>query len=89
MADNEKDFFVPHQPAFQPVIGYKENEKSPARVVRQTYTLLGLYYQGVLQEAIRNSKPAKDYLHDYTLGYLKAAEEGSYLLYDEAGQLTV
>lgn len=85
MADIEKDFSVSHQPEFQPVIGYKEIEKSPFFVVRQTYTLLGLYYRGVFQEAIRNSKPAKDYLHNYTLGYLEAAEEGSSSLYNQIG----
>lgn len=70
---------------FQPVIGYREIEKSPPLVVRQTYTLLGLYYQG----AIRNPQPARDYLHDYTLEYLKAAKEGSYNLYDQIGQLAL
>lgn len=81
MADLEKDFFTPNRANFQPVIGYREIEKSPPLVVRQTNALLGLYYHG----AIRNPKPAKDYLHDYTLGYLKAAEEGSAVVYDRVG----
>lgn len=85
MTDIEKVFPLPHHTEFQPVIGYKEIEKSPFFVVRQTYTLLGLYYQGVFQEAIRNSKLAEDYLHDYTLGYLEAAEEGSSTLYNQIG----
>lgn len=70
---------------FQPVIGYREIEKSPPLVARQTHTLLGLYYQG----AIRNPEPARDYLQDYTLGYLTAAEEGSGMLYDQTGQFIV
>lgn len=84
MANAEKDFFVSNQAEFQSVIGYEEVEKSPPLVVRQTNTLLELYYQG----AIWNPKPAKDYLHDYTLGYLRAAEEGSAVLYDRIGRLT-
>lgn len=85
MAEKEKGFFVPHQPAFQPVIGYKDIEKSPSFVVSQTHALLRFFYQGIIQEMIRNSKPAEDYLHDYTLGYLKAAEEGSSTLYNQIG----
>jgi len=86
MADIEKDFFVPHQSEFQPVIGYREMEKSPHFVVRQTHTLLGLYYQGVIRNS-GNSKPAKDYLHDFTLGYLEAAEEGSSTLCNQIGEI--
>lgn len=82
MADIEKGFFVPRQPGFQSVIGYKEIEKSPPVVVSQTYALLELYYLGIIQNTIRNSQPAKNYLRNYTLDYLKAAEEGSYALYD-------
>lgn len=81
MADPEKGFFTSNYANFQPVIDYREVEKSPPLVVRQTNTLLGLYYNG----AIRNPKPAKDYLHDYTLGYLKAAEAGSAIVYDRVG----
>lgn len=85
MTDIEKGFSLPHRTEFQPVIGYREIEKSPPFVVRQTHTLLGLYYQG----AIRNPEPARDYLQDYTLGYLKAAEVGSSILYDQLDQFTV
>lgn len=76
MTDPERGFFVPHA-EFQAVIGYRDVEKSPPLVVRQTNTLLGLYHSGV----IRNPGLAKDYFHDYTLDYLKAAEEGSSALY--------
>lgn len=85
MTDIEKGFSLPHRTEFQPVIGYREIEKSPPIVVRQTHSLLGLYYQG----AIRNPEPARDYLQDYTLRYLKAAEVGSSILYDQLDQLTV
>lgn len=77
VADIEKDFLVPKS-KFQSVIGYKEPEKSPPLIVRQTHTLLSLYYQG----AIRNSAPAREYLHDYTLGYLIEAEAGAGACYD-------
>ncbi|MBI2019234.1 hypothetical protein HYS95_01015 [Candidatus Daviesbacteria bacterium] len=79
MADSERDLFVPNKFNFQSVIGYREVEKSPPVVVRQTHTLLGLYYQGV----IRNSEPAQEYLHDYTLGYLKAAADGAPAYYEQ------
>lgn len=85
MADNEKDFFVPHQPGFQSIIGYKDIEKSPSFVVSQTHALLRFFYQGIIQKMIRNSKLAEAYLHDYTLGYLEAAEEGSSTLYNQIG----
>lgn len=84
MADIEKSFFVPNRDDFQPIIGYREVVKSPQVVVRQTNTLLGLYYQG----AIRDPDQAKSYLCEYTLGYLNAAEEGSDLLYERFGQFT-
>ncbi|MDO8638767.1 MAG: hypothetical protein Q7R43_04275 [Candidatus Daviesbacteria bacterium] len=85
MSGQENGFFTLYNDTFQPVVGYKETEKSPLLVVRQTHTLLELYYRG----AISNPKPAKDYLHDYTLGYLKSAEEGSGAYYDRFGQFTV
>ncbi|GEM_PF-1804525 len=85
MTDIEKGFSLPHPTEFQPVIGYREIEKSPPLVVRQTHTLLGLFHQG----AIRNPEPARDYLQDYTLGYLKAAEVGSDILYDQLDQFNV
>lgn len=83
MTDIENSFCLPHREEFQPVIGYREIKKSPPLVVRQTHTLLGLFYQG----AIRNPEPARDYFKDYTIGYLKAAEDGSYVLFDKTGQL--
>lgn len=83
MTDIENGFCIPFREEFQPVIGYREIEKSPPLVVRQTHTLLGLFYQG----AIRNPEPARHYFKDYTLGYLKAAEEGSPVLFDKTGPL--
>lgn len=83
MTDLENGFCLPHHEEFQSVIGYREIEKSPPLVARQTHTLLGLYSQG----AIRNPRPARDYLEDYTLEYLKAAEAGSGILYDQTGNL--
>lgn len=84
MADTEKGFFIPH-PEFQPLITYREVERSPLLIIRQTHALLGLYYRG----AIRNPQPATDYLRDYTMEYLKVAEEGSATLYSREGKLNV
>lgn len=72
-----------HMSEFQPVVGCREFEASPFVVVKQTNTLLGLFNQG----AIRKPELAKDYFHDYTFNYLKAAEEGSGALYDAEGIL--
>lgn len=66
---------------FQPVIRYKNYEKSPAVIAAQTCTLLELYYQG----AIHQPELAKDYFQNYTLFYLKKAEEGTDTLYDRKG----
>lgn len=83
MVDSERNYFLPHNPGFQVRVGYQEIGRSPPLVARQTNTLLGLYQQG----AIKNPQPARDYLHDYTLGYLKVAEEGSIVLYDRIDRL--
>ncbi len=72
MSDKERDLYVPRRPEFQSTIVYKDIEKSPWLVVRQTNDLLHLFHQG----PINNSKLAKEYFHDYTISYLKAAEEG-------------
>lgn len=68
---------------FQEVIGYREPEKSPFIVVRQTDALLRLFYSG----AIHRPGLARDYFHDYTISYLKEAEKGSGALYDGQGNL--
>lgn len=88
MADIEKNLFIPHHPEFQPVIGYIEAERSPRLIVRQTHTLLGLYHSDY-QGDIRALKPTRDYLHDYTLGYLNAAAEGANTIYSQTGKFDV
>jgi hypothetical protein len=66
---------------FQPIIKYKETEKSPLIVAKQTYMLLELFHQQVI------SKPelAKDYFCDYTLSYLDQARKGASTLYEAKG----
>ncbi len=66
---------------FQPVIKYKDIEKSPIMVSKQTCQLLELFYQG----AIHKPDLARDYFHDYTLSYLSQAEAGTDALYDGKG----
>lgn len=83
MANYEKEIVLPRGHEFQALPGYREWERTPFVVARQTHTLLGLYYQG----AIHRPGLARDYLHDYALTYLKDAEKGSDALYDETGVL--
>lgn len=84
MADMEKKIYSPQQSQeFQPIIKYKDAEKSPIMIASQTWTLLGLLHQG----AIRKPELAKDYLHDYTFPYLNQAEKGCNTLFDRKGKV--
>ncbi|MDO8621339.1 MAG: hypothetical protein Q7R31_03605 [Candidatus Levybacteria bacterium] len=83
MLEFERRFSAPQSPEFQPIIGYREFEKSPWIVVKQTNALLELFNKGV----IRKPGPAKEYFRDYTFqSYLTRAEEGSAVLYDDQKQ---
>lgn len=50
-------------------------------VAKQTSALLELFYQG----AIHKPDLARDYFHDYTLSYLRKAEEGMGTIYNRKG----
>lgn len=78
MAEFERDFIIPPGSRFQPIISYREVEKAPPVIARQTHTLLDLLNQG----AIKGLGSARDYLHDYTLKFLDTATIGSDMLYD-------
>lgn len=80
---NKENFFIPRQRELRLIADDRDHEKSPSVVVKQTDTLLRLFYQGV----INKPGPAKEYLHDYTINaYLKKAEKGSVSIYDKSGQ---
>ncbi len=81
MANNENEIVLPRGQRFQAIIGYRDPDRVPPLVVRQTNTLIGLFYQG----AIHNPDLAIDYLHDYALRYLNMAEEGTDAVYDRTG----
>ncbi len=75
MPDYEKsfhDFSRFELKRFQPVPGYKDHERAPRVVISQTHNTLKLYRAGV----IGDPKFAKDYIRDYTFGYLNTAAEG-------------
>lgn len=80
--EEDKRIVIPEE--FQPVIARKE-ERSPFVVVKQTYLLLNLFSKGAL---VTNFSWGKDYLDDYTLGYLEAAKQGGNTLFDKEGVST-
>lgn len=80
MLDPEKGIIVPYR---REVISYDESRdwsRKPMTVVRQTNTILDL-----VAHDLPNLEPARDYLRDYTLGYLEDAGEGSDELFDPQG----
>ena len=83
MADQEREIFLPQGHEFQSVVGYRDWSRMPSVVARQTNALLDLLHQN----ALPNLGPARYYLGKYTLEYLKRAEGGSGILYDNKGFL--
>lgn len=62
---------------FQPVPGYRDFLRQPQVVITQTDSLLQLYQTG----NIRDTDPARTYLHDYTLAFLQDAQKGADRVY--------
>ena len=77
----EGEIILPRGQNFQAVTAYKEPERMPTLVAKQTATLLGLFHQG----AIHNPDLAIGYLHDYALALLGMAEKGADAVYDRTG----
>lgn len=78
MANYENEIVLPRGQAFQAVIGYRDPDRIPPLVARQTSTLLSLFHQG----AIYKPDLAIDYLRGYALNYLNMAEKGVDAVYD-------
>ena len=70
MQSNERNFNFHGE--FQPVPGYRDIARAPHVVVQQTNALLGLFKQSTIDD----TTPAVDYLINYTIPYLSAAERG-------------
>lgn len=64
--------FDPRTPAFQEVISYPDYSLSPANIARNTHQVLDFYFNS----GIRNLEPAKEYLREETLPFLRSAQLG-------------
>lgn len=82
MAILENGCYIPDN--FQAVVGYRDYEQSPIRVVTQTSDLLDIYFRG----SFINTNPLKKYLMEMTLGYLHRAEQGFYIFADKTSKLS-
>lgn len=67
---NPDNFESGHQ--FQSIVQYKDKDRIPPLVVRQTSLLLGLFYKG----AVSGDVIGRKYLKDYTLPFLDSSETG-------------
>ena len=80
MSEAERGLIIPAQPEIDSRVEYRDWARSPMTIVRQTHAILGL-----VMSDIPNVGPAREYLHDYTLGYLRNAEAGADELFDQRG----
>jgi len=80
MLDPERKKFF--QKAFQPVLKYRDAERSPFVVTSQTYQLLQLLQSPILLDRSFGSQ----YLSGYTMLYLKSAGENCGIIFDRDGQ---
>src|SRR3989344_6749515 len=62
-----------HESRFQAIPKYDDVERIPKTIISQTDSLLGIYSNGTIWQP----DLAREYLHDYTLEFLKSAEQGA------------
>lgn len=67
---------------FQPIIGYREINKSPFVVTIQTNRLLKLFRTGLIFDL----SLGEEYLKEYTLGYISDAESNCSVVFDKSGK---
>lgn len=73
MAEREQELIQISYGEIQPVVGYKDWNRIPTVISKQTSTLLDIVHR----RNIGNTGPAIDYLQKYTLPYLFQALKGS------------
>lgn len=74
-----REIYTPDQ--FQPVPGYRD--LTPQEISRNTSQLIHLYFSGIGF----NLEPGRDFLANYTLSHLRAAEQGFFTTYDKTRKL--
>ncbi len=74
-----REIYTPDQ--FQPVPGYRD--LTPQEISHNTSQLIELYFSGVGF----NLEPGKEFLARYTLGHLRAAEQGFFTSFDKTRNL--